>query len=87
MNENIATYLEKADDDILDVQALLEKGRYTSAVSRSYYAMFHAVQAVLLSRQIEAYTHSGVSIQFQKAFIKTDIFSIELGKTLARNPS
>jgi len=71
MNENVTIFLEKAFECLTDAEALIEKNRYTAAVSRSYYAMFHAAQAALLSEDIEAYTHMGVNVQFQKTFIKT----------------
>lgn len=84
MTDNVKIYLSKAEEDILDAEILFEKGRYTTVVSRSYYAMFHGAQALLLSKLIETYTHSGVNIQFHKLFIKTGIFSLELGKSFTK---
>jgi uncharacterized protein (UPF0332 family) len=49
MNENVTIFLDKAFECLADATALLEKSRYTASVSRSYYAMFHAAQAALLS--------------------------------------
>jgi len=46
--------------------------------------MFHAAQAALLSEEIEAYTHSGVNVQFQKTFIKTGKFPVIFGKTFSK---
>jgi uncharacterized protein (UPF0332 family) len=46
--------------------------------------MFHAAQAALLSEKIEAYTHQGVNVQFQKTFIKTGKFPILTGKTFSK---
>jgi len=66
MNENVTIFLEKAFECLADAKALLEKDRFTAAVSRSYYAMFHAAQAALISQEIEAHTHMGVNVQFQK---------------------
>ncbi len=84
MSEIPGIYLARAEDELLDVKALLETQRYTAAVSRSYYAMFHAAQALLISKGIETYTHSWVSIQFHKTFIKSGTFSIEMGKSFTR---
>jgi len=84
MNENISVFLEKATECLTDAQALLEKDRFTATVSRSYYAMFHAAQAALISENIEAYTHMGVNVQFQKAFIKTGKLPVISGKTFSK---
>jgi uncharacterized protein (UPF0332 family) len=70
MNEDVSIFLQKAFECLADAQALLEKERFTATVSRSYYAMFHAAQAALLLEKIEAYTHMGVNVQFQKSFIE-----------------
>lgn len=84
MNENTAIFLDKAFECLADASVLLEKSRFTASVSRSYYAMFHAAQAALLTRGIEAYTHTGVNVQFQKVFIKSGNFPIVFGKTFSK---
>lgn len=84
MNENVTVFLDKAFECLADATALLEKSRYTASVSRSYYAMFHAAQAALLSEEIETYTHTGVNVQFQKTFIKTGKFPVLFGKTFSK---
>ena len=84
MNENVTVFLDKAFECLADANALLEKSRYTASVSRSYYAMFHAAQAALLSEEIDAYTHTGVNVQFQKTFIKTGKFPVIFGKTFSK---
>jgi hypothetical protein len=84
MNENVTVILDKALECLADATALLEKSRYTASVSRSYYAMFHAAQAALLSEEIDAYTHTGVNVQFQKTFIKTGKFPVIFGKTFSK---
>jgi uncharacterized protein (UPF0332 family) len=84
MIENSSIFLEKAFECLADAEVLLEKNRYTAVVSRSYYAMFHAAQAALLSEKIEAYTHMGVNVQFQKAFVKTGKFPVLFGKTFSK---
>ena len=84
MNENVTVFLDKALECLADATALLEKSRYTASVSRSYYAMFHAAQAALMSEEIDAYTHTGVNVQFQKTFIKTGKFPVIFGKTFSK---
>ncbi len=84
MNENVVVFLDKAFECLADATALLEKNRYTATLSRSYYAMFHAAQAALISQGIEAYTHTGVNVQFQKTFVKTGKFPLAFGKTFSK---
>jgi len=84
MNENAAIFLDKAIECLTNSSVLLDKSRYTASVSRSYYAMSHAAQAALLSEDIETYTHTGVNVQFQKAFVKTGKFPVEFGKTFSK---
>lgn len=84
MKETFRLFIEKAWDCLADADALLEKQRYSASVSRSYYAMFYAAQAALISQNIEAFTHAGVNVQFQKIFIKTGIFPVSFGKTFSK---
>lgn len=84
MNENVQVYLNMAFECLTDSSVLIEKDRFTASVSRSYYAMFHAAEAALLSQSIEVFTHTGVNVQFQKAFIKSGKFPVLLGKTFSK---
>jgi len=46
--------------------------------------MLYAAQAILLSENIEVYTHNGVSNQFQKFFIKTGKLPVDYGKAFSK---
>ena len=63
----IAAYLEKAEQKLAVARRLFEAADFDDAVSRAYYAAFHAVGAVTL---------------FNLLFIKTGKFSRELGRFL-----
>lgn len=76
--------LAVAKDCLYDAKALLDIGRYRASVSRSYYAIFHAAKAALISMNVEAYTHQGVNIQFGKIFIKSGIFDKSLIRTFSK---
>ncbi|MFN8256247.1 MAG: HEPN domain-containing protein [Bacteroidales bacterium] len=80
MTENIKLLLEKSEEFLRDAMVLLENKGYSSSVSRSYYAMFHSAQAMLLSENVVAHTHKGVMLNFSQAFIKTGRFDLALGK-------
>ena len=78
MTDKTSLTINKAKECLDDANAMLEKDRSNAAVSRSYYAMFHSAQAVLLSENIIAFTHQGVNVQFNKHFIKEGKFDKQL---------
>lgn len=81
--EEIKAYIEKAKKFLNSAEVLLKEGDYDSSVSRIYYAMYYMAKSVLLSKSIEAKTHTGIINRFGKFFIKTKIFSKEIGKSLS----
>lgn len=64
-------------------KALLESANFKSAANRSYYAVFHAMRAVLAYDGIDMKKHSGVSSEFRKLYIKTGIFDIRLSDIIS----
>ena len=81
MNE-IKTLMERAKRYIKSAGILLKDGDYDSSVSRSYYAMFYAAEAVLLTKNLKFSSHRSVISLFGKYFVKTDIFKPDMGKHL-----
>ena len=59
---------------------LLETGNYKSAANRSYYAVFHAMRAVLAFDEIDMKRHSGVISEFCRRYIKTEIFETRMSE-------
>jgi uncharacterized protein (UPF0332 family) len=67
----------------LDSAALLSRtADYESSVSRSYYAMFYAAQAALLSKNLTCFSHKSVISSFEEQFVKTDVFPRAMGRQL-----
>ena len=81
--ELISGYFQKADKKLEVAKKLLKSGDYEDSVSRSYYAVFHAAQALLLTEGEKANTHKGVVTLFGLLFVKTGKFSKNYGKYLA----
>lgn len=81
--ELIKGYLEKAEKKLKVAEKLLRSDDYEDAVSRAYYAVFHAAQALLLTEGERAGTHKGVVTLFGLLFVKTGKFKKDLGKYLA----
>ncbi len=76
-------YMQKAQNKLEVAERLFKSGDYDDAVSRAYYAVFHATQALLLTEGQHAETHKGIVSLFGLLFVKTGKFDRNLGKYLA----
>ena len=76
-------FIEKSENKLNVAKRLLKSEDYEDAVSRAYYAVFHATQALLLTEGEKAETHRGLVTLFGILFVKTGKFSKHLGKFLA----
>lgn len=76
-------YLEKSKDKLQVAEELLRSGHFEDAVSRAYYSVFHAAQAVLLTEGLSADTHQGLVNLFGLHLVKTGKFEKRFGKYLA----
>lgn len=72
--------LEKAERTFAEQDVLRKAGLWSTLANRLYYALFHAVSALLISEGHEVGTHKGAVIRFQQYFVKTRRFSVEDGR-------
>ena len=72
--------LEKADKTLAQLQIQIEAGLWELAANRLYYALFHAVSALLVHDKHEVGTHRGAVGKFSLFYVKTGIFSKEEGR-------
>lgn len=72
-SERTATELEIAQTALRAATALLDLGLVMDAVSRLYYAVFHAARAALMARERHAKTHSGQLTLFNSTFGATPL--------------
>ncbi len=75
--------LDAAKENLKSAQILLEAGSYKSANNRAYYAIFDAVNAVHALNGNAYKRHKDVIGNFNKEYVKTEIFSRELGRKIA----
>ncbi len=80
----VASLLDRAETYIRSAELLLHEKDYDSSVSRSYYAMFFAAEAVLMHNSINFSSHKSVISLFGKHFVKTGIFKPKMGRILRR---
>lgn len=70
--------LERAKEDLNNAKADLNGNYLKGAINRSYYAIFHAIRAVLALDSFDTKKHSGVIAYFNQSYVKTGIFSFEM---------
>ena len=64
--------LTLAKEELQAAELLLNNHHYRACISRLYYGMYHATQAILASQEINLVTHRGLIQQFSQHFIKTN---------------
>jgi len=74
MTETVRGFLSKAAESIGAANVLLVDGYFDFAASRAYYAMFYAVEALMLDRDLSFSKHSAIIAAFGKEFVKTGMF-------------
>lgn len=62
---------------------LLNSENYKSAANRSYYAIFHAMRAVLAFDGIDMRHHSGIISEFRRLYVKTGVFDKKLSTIIS----
>ncbi len=82
MKPEITRLLEKANDCLESAQLNLDNIFFDASVNRSYYAIFDAVTALLLYKEITVKSHSGSIQQFAFHFVKTGLFELELQESV-----
>jgi uncharacterized protein (UPF0332 family) len=74
--------LDRACQDLQAAESNLQQGFHGVAVTRAYYAMFYAANALLASKAISRSKHSGVHSAFGEHFVKTGLIETEYAKML-----
>jgi uncharacterized protein (UPF0332 family) len=72
--------LRRADKALLAAKSLLKENLLEDSISRAYYAMFHAAQAILYAKGLKAKRHAGVKKLFGEYIVKKGIVDEKLGK-------
>ncbi len=76
--------IETAYNTVEAAKLLAGNGFWNSAINRLYYALFYAVNALLVINEIYPQSHSGVKSQFSLHFIKTGKLDVKYGKLYAQ---
>ena len=76
--------LERASASLEAAELLARAGLHADAVSRAYYAMFHAASALVATIGRSARSHDGLRVLVADHFVRPGKLSPELGRALAR---
>ena len=72
--------LQKAEQTLEEIDILSQANHWNGAANRLYYAVFHAVNALLIHDGHEAHTHRRSHAIFGMHNIKTGVFPKEYGR-------
>jgi uncharacterized protein (UPF0332 family) len=75
--------LGSAKEDLTAAKALCDVPSYKAANNRAYYAIFHAINAVHALNGKAYKRHKDAIANFNKEYIKTEIFPKAMGKNIA----
>ena len=82
---DIAKYrLRAAKEDLQAANLLLEANSYRGANNRAYYAISHAVSAVLAMEGVAFKKHKDTLAYFNKNYVATEIFPKNLGRKIVK---
>ncbi len=76
--------LVRAEKALRSAKLLEENGEPEDAVSRAYYAMFHAARAILFSKGMKAKTHRGTISLFSEKIVKEGVLNREFADMLRK---
>ena len=76
--------LQVAREDFTAAKLLLEANSYRGANNRAYYAIFHAVSAVLALEGIAFKKHKDTLAYFNKNYVAAELFPREMGRKIVK---
>ncbi|WP_292886541.1 HEPN domain-containing protein [Methanobrevibacter sp. UBA212] len=70
--------MDLAVEELSMAQILYDAGKYRGSITHSYYAMFDAAKALLLTHDFISKKHDTILAQFSKDFVRDGDFSQEV---------
>ena len=82
--DEVALYVEHAQQMLQVADHNLADGFYASAVNRAYYAIFYAANALLATQGLSRSKHSAVVATFRQHFVKPGLIEDECSDIYGR---
>ncbi len=82
--EYVKYRMESAFNTLDAARVLAKNGFWNSCVNRLYYSVFYAVNALLVSEEIQTKSHTSTKSQFSLHFVKTGRFDKKYGRLLSK---
>ena len=76
-------WVENAKSDVNSAKILLDAKEYKGANNRAYYGIYHAISAIHALDERAYKRHKDALGNFNKDYVKTEIFPRSLGKRIA----
>lgn len=73
-------HLEKARVFLMDADNNFNNRAFSTAASRYYYAVFHAIHALFVMDGLYSKSHEGMTSLFSLHYVKTNKFNAEFGR-------
>ncbi len=74
----------KALEDITASEVMLKESLYKVSINRSYYAIFHAMRAIIALSGYDSSKHSGIIAYFNQNFVKNGDFDKDASKIVKK---
>ena len=75
---------EKAQVALKAAKLMIDTEDYAFANNRSYYAIFHALRAVLALDEFDSKKHGMIIGEFRRRYIKTGLFNTEISDMIGQ---
>lgn len=76
--------LQQAEEALSEASILHGSGHLRGAINRAYYAMFYAIQILVIQNKVQISKHSGLISYFDRNFVKPGIIDKKFSKWLHR---
>ena len=74
LSRKLNTIMTKGRESLEVAKQLHNQNHFNDAVSRVYYAVFHSLQAILLTKKLSFSRHSAVLSAFNREFVRGGVF-------------
>lgn len=75
--------IDVAREDLETVESNYSENHLRAANNRAYYAIYHAITAILAIESVAFKKHKDTIAYFNKSYVKTEVFSRELGRRIS----